>query len=127
MRILSQYQTAYEADDVACMLEDRGIAAFVSGRYEEWAGSFFRGPAAAALWVVLDEQYDDATRLLADPDHEVEIALSISEIQSLKLSIDRSHDAKWLPVWVKVAIFLVLILMVGIWIKHPHVTGTAWP
>jgi len=127
MRILSQYETLYDADSVSEMLKVRGIATYISGKHEEWAGSFSNGPAGAALWVVLDEQYEDAMQLLNDPDHKVKTALSAGDIRSLESSMRCSKKMAWLPTWVKLVIVAALILVIGIWIKYPHLSGAYWP
>ena len=112
MRILSHYQTVKEAEDMACILEEQGIATVVSGKYEEWAGSFFSGASGAALCVILDRQYDDAAQLLSNPDHEVTAKLSPSDIISIKSSMREPNVvSSMLPVLFKLLFIAVSLAL----------------
>ena len=113
MRTLSHHNTAKEAEDIGCILEERGIATCVSGKYEEWAGGPISGPAGAALCVILDKQYDDAVQVLSNPDHEVKVKLSPHEITSIKSSMKEPNIVRsMLPVLVKLLIFAGLFALI---------------
>ncbi len=72
------------------MLEDNGIATFLSGRHTNRLHGIFAGAFQVGLWVILDEQLDDALRLLEDPDHEVSRKLSRAEIISIREDVNSS-------------------------------------
>ena len=109
MRVLQHFNTAEEAEAVGRTLEDRGIATFLSGRSEEWAGGPVSGPAGAALCVLVDRQYDDAVRSLADSNHKVQVALSPNEISHIRSTLHPASTVRAiLPVLVK------LLILVGI-------------
>ena len=112
MRKLSQYHTYYEAEAVGRMLEENGIATHVAGKYEEWAGSFFSGAAQAALWVVLDRQYDDAVQLIAAPEHDVKFKLSAVEISDLKSTMNSTKTGSTSLLLFKVIVFALLFALV---------------
>lgn len=109
MRILQHFNTAKDAEAVGRTLEDHGIATFVSGTSEEWAGGPISGPAGAALYVIVDQQYEDAVRLLDNPDHEVRFTLSPDDISHIRSSLHPASAVRsMLPVLVG------LLLLVGI-------------
>ncbi len=109
MRVLHHFHTAEEAEAVGRTLEERGIATFVSGMSEEWAGGPISGSAAAALHVIVDQQFEDAVRLLDDPNHEVQFALSPDDISHIRSSLHPASTVRaMLPVLVG------LLLLVGI-------------
>ena len=80
------------------LLEANGIAAFVSSKWSMRLGSIFTGAFEAGLWVVLDEQFDDALQLLNDPTHEVSRRLSQAEIANIRQSIQNGDKSVVLKV-----------------------------
>jgi hypothetical protein len=112
MRILQHFKTAEEAEAVGKTLEDRGIATFVLGKNEEWAGGPMSGPAGAALCVIVDRQYDDAVRLLDDPDYEVQVTLSPDEISHIRSSLQPASTVRaMLPVLVRLLVLVGIIAL----------------
>lgn len=112
MQILRYFETVKEAENVGRMFEDRGIATFVSGKYEEWAGGPISGSAEAVLSVIVDRQYNDAMRLLNDPDHEVQIALSPDEISHIRSSLHPESTVRaMLPVLIRLLITVGIITL----------------
>ncbi|MDH3747337.1 MAG: hypothetical protein OER97_03955 [Gammaproteobacteria bacterium] len=115
MRILQHFHTAEEAEDVGRELEERGIATFVSGKNEEWAGGPISGPSGAALCVIVERQYNDAIMWLKNPDHEVQVKLSPSEISDIRSSLQPKNSVRaMLPALIKL---LILVGMFAIAVK----------
>ena len=91
MKLLTQYETDSEADSVSARLEDKGIATYVSSRNALGFPGWSTGPAMVGLWVLIDEQYEDAMALLYDPEHTVSNPLSMPDILAAHASV-RSGD-----------------------------------
>ena len=89
MKLLTEYETASEADIASFRLEQKGIATFVSSRRPMGFLIVSTGAPMIGLWVVLDDQYEDAMALLFNPDHTVIHALSAEEIETVKNGIQR--------------------------------------
>ena len=87
MKLLTEYESSAEADTASHRLEIKGIATYVSSRHHMGFPEGSVGPPGTGLWVVLDDQYEDAMALLFDPDHSVRNALLPEEIQSIKKDI----------------------------------------
>ena len=86
MKLVTEFLSPGEAELAATHLEAAGIATYVSN------GDSARIPVASSnaggigLWVVVDEQLDDACALLDNPDHEVRYVLTAAqknEIQTI--------------------------------------------
>ncbi len=90
MKLLTEFETASEADTASLRLEHKGIATFVSSRHHLGFPIGSIGPPGIGLWVVLDAQYDDAMALLLDPDHTVTNALPPEEIENIRNGIQGS-------------------------------------
>lgn len=91
MKLLTEFESASEADIASSRLERKGIATFVSNRHPGEFTFGTGGPLGVGLWVVLDNQYEDASALLLDPDHTVTHPLSVEEILTIRNGI-QSRD-----------------------------------
>jgi len=87
MELISQYPDLGEAENDSYLLESRGIATFIAGRRANRLLGHRRFVYQVGLWVVLDEQLNDALKLLSNQDHTVSNPLSRSEIIELKTSV----------------------------------------
>ena len=105
MKLLTEYETTSEADSASLRLELKGIATFVSSRNTLGFPPGTIGPPGIGLWVVVDDQYEDAMALLLDPDHTVSNALTPEEIETIRNGI-RGGDMS--------SVFEVLAWMSGV-------------
>ncbi len=84
MRMIERYASRSEAMERAAFLQANGIATHVSDMTAMRLNLAHQGQFRAGLWVVFEDQYEDARALLANPDHRVTSALSPEEIQHLQ-------------------------------------------
>lgn len=70
MRLLARYPSLPQAEERAAFLRSRGIATHVAELSSLRPGLAHQDLDRAAVWAVLASQYDDARRLLDDPDHQ---------------------------------------------------------
>ena len=79
MKLLFESIERSEIDSARILLESRGIPIFVGN--EDSARNFgLVYPARKyALWVCIDEQYEDALALLDNNDHEIRMPVDIQE------------------------------------------------
>ena len=87
MELVSQYPDLGEAENDSDLLESRGIATFISNRRANRLLGHRRFVYQVGLWVIIDEQLNDAHKLLSNQNHAVSNPLSRSEIIELKNSI----------------------------------------
>jgi hypothetical protein len=80
MHMVAKYETRSEADERAAFLQSHGIATHVSDMVSMRPNLAHQGRFRAGLWVVLEAQYDDAIKLLEDPDHDVGNPLSVDQM-----------------------------------------------
>lgn len=88
MKLLKHFSSPIEAQQVSDMLREKGIATQVTGA-DDLGGiaQLSRKPGRSKLWVMLEEQFDDAQRLLEDPEHRVERPLPPEQIELLDQDI----------------------------------------
>lgn len=84
MRLLREYQSAFEAENEAEKLERRGILTFVSSKGSHHLSRHATGSTKVGLWVVLDHQQYDSLSVMKNPAHQVTTALSNEEIATLR-------------------------------------------
>lgn len=83
MKLLEQYQSTYDAERVALELRRKGILAQVSDKFAN-PHSFASGAFKVGLWVIVDEQFDDAFSVLNDQDYEVQNPLTEVEMIAIE-------------------------------------------
>ena len=109
MELVSQYPDLGEAENDSYLLESRGIATFISSRRANRLLGHQRFAYQVGLWVVLDEQLDDALKLLSNKDHAVSNPLSRSEIIELKNSVGSGDLTLVLRVLAKMLLIVSLV------------------
>ena len=88
MKLLQRFSSPIEAQQACDFLRQHGIAAQVTGA-DDLGGvaQLSRKPGRSKLWVMLEEQHEDALRLLEDPEHRVEHPLEPEQIELLDQDI----------------------------------------
>lgn len=112
MKLLEQYQSAYDAETAALELRRKGILAQVSEKYSN-THSFASGSLKAGLWVVLDEQFDDACEVLKDADYEVPNPLSEQAMLAIEQAARRQGKQMVLKALNIVISSVILMAMVA--------------
>ncbi len=101
MRLLAKYETRSEADERAAFLKSCGIATHVTDMVSMRPNLAHQGQFRAGLWVVLEDQFRDATGLLENPDFEVQNSLSVDQMAHMEnegTTEARKTLLKWLLV-----------------------------
>jgi len=122
MRHLRNYDDLFEAQSACIRLRERGVLASISNEHSR-THSFITGAFSVELWAVLDFQYDDAMRLLANEDYEVERPLTEAEMIGLeqetknKLSQELRNGkiANLTIIIVLVVVFMIVIYLKSVW------------
>jgi len=105
MKLVSNFVFSDDAEQASELLENNGIATFISSKRSTQIPMSRGGASSVGLWVVVDDQQWDAQKLLEDPNHEVERKLSETELIQVRQAV-RSRD--------KVVVLRVLFTMLGI-------------
>jgi hypothetical protein len=111
MKLVSQYPDLGEAENDSSLLEFRGIATFISNRRANRLNALPSIAYRVGLWVVLDEQLNDALKLLSNQDHAVSNPLSRSEIIELKNSVGSGNLTQVLRFLVKMLLIVSLVAL----------------
>lgn len=109
MKLLSEFESEEFAEKTSEDFRNKGILTYISSADSKRLGSFKTGALKVGLWVVIDEQYEDALLLLRDPSHQVKVHLSSEEMQLLEDRVN-SANKKYLDSFVNKALFIAVIL-----------------
>ena len=116
MRLVAKYSSDTDAKLASQRLESKGIATFISSKRSYRLGALFTGAFHVGLWVVLDRQFEDARRLLEDPNHKVSMPLTSTEMIEIRSSVrsgDMSQILRFLfQLLIWAAIFAILVAFV---------------
>ena len=82
MKRLADIGDKAELEGVRLLLESKGIPVFVGNEAGARNMGFLTPGRQQTLWVVFDEQLDDALALMADPEHVVDEPVDIEAYQS---------------------------------------------
>ena len=84
MRLYRQYTSVTEAENIAERLEKRGIPSHVSGKHSMQLSGYLTGTLKVGLWIVLNEQYEDAVKVINNPGYRPRNTLSPEELERVK-------------------------------------------
>lgn len=109
MRFLLRTHDAAETSRIRSLLESNGILCHIQSDQRFVAG--YR----QAVFVCLDDQYDDARELLRNPEHRVANPLDASAYQKFSEGFGHGHILAWSVLWlVAAALFLILAVWISI-------------
>lgn len=113
---------AFDNDDViydmADLLRKNGILTYISGKHTSSMRIPGIGPKRLALWVVLDDQFEDAKMLLADPDHKVKHKLTEDQMRQMEQKDGElilkyfSNSPNAVAIWVSIILVLIWLIYV---------------
>ena len=115
MQLLTQYLDPAEATVANRQLRAAGVLCVVRDVDPHAMQPSKTGTRRIGLWVVLDEQFDDAVALLQNPDHEPTRRLDDAEMRALESEVtgstDRLCDEMRKPILTAVGALLLLLLL----------------
>jgi hypothetical protein len=91
VKIVFSTEDDLEYQEAATRLSDAGIPVTEPSKYSELAG-YMVGPRSRVLCVWLDHQYEDAIRLLADPNHVVKNPVDWEEFERVQAVVRENHE-----------------------------------
>ena len=90
MKLIRNYHDISDAQQVAEQLRQQGIVTHISSK---GLHGYFRVAIKVGLWAVLDDQYEDAVKYIADPTHQISSGLSQAQIETLQHEVRDSSFA----------------------------------
>ena len=94
MKLLDQYIDPGEAAAARSRLRRAGIACIVDSMDPHSIQPSKSGATHIGLWVLADDQYEDALQMLANPAHVPRRSLSPDEISRLEADADKRSKSK---------------------------------
>ena len=84
MQLVTQFIDPGDATEASTRLRKAGVMTEITSLDPHIMSSSRTGALRIGLWVVFDEQFDDAVRLLEDPDHVPQRVISLIEMDKMK-------------------------------------------
>lgn len=111
MKLLYESSDRYEIEGCKLLLESRGIPVHISNEDSNRNLSYMALAVKLGIWVVFEDQYNDAVALLNDDTHEVENPRSIEAYHS---ALNEAQGKMAESNFDKAMLLLVLLLILGI-------------
>ena len=112
MKLLNQYLDRDDAVTAREQLREAGIAALVEAMDQHSTQPSKSAATHTGLWVLLDEQWDDAVRVLEDPAYRPLCGLSLREIERLQArALKRVGKSRLLD---KLLLAFLLVCLMGL-------------
>ena len=116
MKLVQRYRNFQEAEEKAALLRSAGVLAHVADEYSN-VHSYASGAFEVSLWVVIDDQFDDACNVLNHEDYTVGNPLSEQQMMIMeKVGRESSHR-----VVMDIAVYLAIFfggLVSFVWIRY---------
>ena len=113
MKLLNQYLDPQDAASAKDQLRMAGIASLVEAMDPHSVQPSKSGATHIGLWVLVDDQLDDAIRVLEDPDHVPARVLTHREIDQLERraekKVAKSRVTDKMLIWLLVMLLMSLI------------------
>jgi hypothetical protein len=90
MQLVTQFIDPSDATAANSRLRKAGVMTEINSLDPHIMNASRTGALRIGLWVVFEDQFDDAVRLLEDPDHVPHRVISLSEMSSIKSTTDNS-------------------------------------
>lgn len=114
MDMIGKYPSRSQAEERAAFLRSRGIATHVTDLTSLRFNAAHQGQFRAAVWALLEPQFEDARALLEDPDHKVKNPLSAEEMAHLESEGQVQAMDALFRATMTVGIVLALVLGTGV-------------
>ena len=88
MKLITYYADPAEASAARARLREAGVMTEVNSVDPHIVKPSKSGATRIGLWVVLDEQFDDAIQLLENPDHVPKRIIALDEMNNTQSSTD---------------------------------------
>ncbi len=84
MQLVTQFIDPSDASEANSRLRKAGVMTEITSLDPHIMSNSRSGALRIGLWVVFEDQFDDAVRLLEDPDHVPHRVIPLSEMNSMK-------------------------------------------
>jgi hypothetical protein len=90
MQLVTQFIDPSDATEANTRLREAGVMTEITSLDPHIMSSSRTGALRIGLWVVFEDQFDDAVRLLEDPNHVPQRVISLSEMDKIKSTAQNS-------------------------------------
>ena len=126
MQLVTQFIDPGDATEASTRLREAGVMTEITSLDPHIMSSSRTGALRIGLWVVFEDQFDDAVRLLEDPNHVPQRVISLSEMSKIKSTAKDSWLTSGQKMLKNLAAFifgacllgLVVYVAIGLWIAR---------
>ena len=107
MKLLFESANRAEIDGARLLLESKGIPVFVGNEDTARTMSWLFVTREYGLWILVEQQYEDAMALLGNADHEVRVTVNMEEYNR---SFEQLHSRNMQKIFNWLMLFLVAMI-----------------
>lgn len=109
MKLLQRFSSLAHAEMTAVLMRNKGILVTVSDKYTyNNISTAYNVATSIGLWVVIDDQYDDAINLLSNPDYIPKLQLTEEEMHIIEADVSNTQSN-----WMESASSIILTVIFG--------------
>lgn len=101
MKLVREYDDANEAEIISVSLRERGVMTTVTSADSQRLGRFKSGSLKMGLWVMFEEQLNDAVQLLKNPEHEPEHCIPLDQMHRIETEAKVRHEKSFSKIFEK--------------------------
>ncbi len=92
MKLVREFDDANEAEIISESLRERGVMTAVTSVDSQRLGRTRTGSLKVGLWVMFEEQLNDAVQLLENPDHQLVYKIPLDEMRRIEAEAKIRHE-----------------------------------
>ena len=93
MKLIDQFTSLSDANEICSKLRNAGILAYVSSAQSYMLSRVKTGALKVGLWIILDDQFEDAKELLRNPKYKPKVVLTEQEMIDLEIEAKQAKIA----------------------------------
>lgn len=114
MKLVTEYFDSHEAEQTSNRIRSAGVMTVVTSVRSHNLSSFRTGALKVGLWVVFDDQYDDAIQLLDNPTHQPARKISLVEMEKLQKSARVRFKGFKEKIFEKIGTVLLAVILISL-------------
>jgi hypothetical protein len=112
VKLINTFSSTLAADEAALSLRMRGILTFISDKNSSQMGIYVTGTINVHLWVVIDEQLEDAIECLKDENYLPKNPLSEEEMVELEKESATELSSFYSTVNIFFIAFVIVVILI---------------
>ena len=112
MKLLISSRSGEDLSEKSELLESKGVLVYLSSDNSRSLNGLATGATTQEIWVIIDEQYEEAKNILVDPSYVVKNPLSKKQMKDLGVSSFVELKRVVITVGIFVFVFISILMLV---------------